>query len=92
MLRAAVAYSNLSTHVRLTDAHNGLRAMNRHAAQTLDIRQDRMAHASEIVSQIGAGQAALGRAPGAHPLHRLLQRKGQSMFNAINIVVDLFFK
>ncbi len=41
--------------------------MNRTAAQTLDIRQDRMAHASEIVSQVG--QAKLRWTE--HPVHIL---------------------
>ena len=91
-LRAAVTYSNLSTHVRLTDAHNGLRALSRRATQTLDIRQDRMAHASEIVSQIGRAKLPWVE----HPVHILYtdysRAKGQSMFNAVNIVVDLLFK
>jgi glycosyltransferase involved in cell wall biosynthesis len=91
-LRAAVVYTNLSTKVHLSDAHNGLRAMNRTAAQTLDIRQDRMAHASEIVSQIGAAKLRWTE----HPVHILYtdysRSKGQSMLNAVNIVVDLIFK
>jgi glycosyltransferase involved in cell wall biosynthesis len=91
-LRLAVAYSNLSTHVRLTDAHNGLRAFSRHGAQTLDIRQDRMAHASEIVTQVGRSHLRWVE----HPVHILYtdysKAKGQSMFNAVNIVVDLLFK
>jgi glycosyltransferase involved in cell wall biosynthesis len=92
VLRAAVAYSNLTTHVRLTDAHNGLRAMNRTAAESLDIRQDRMAHASEIVAQVGQAKLRVAE----HPVHILYteysKSKGQSMLNAVNIVVDLFFK
>ncbi len=92
LLRLAVAYTNLSTHVRLSDAHNGLRAMNRTAAQTLDIRQDRMAHASEIVAQVG--QARLRWAEhGVHVLYTdYSRRKGQPGLNAVNIVVDLLFK
>jgi glycosyltransferase involved in cell wall biosynthesis len=92
LLRAAVAYSNLTTHVRLTDAHNGLRAMNRTAAAALDIRQDRMAHASEIVSQVGSARLRWVE----HPVHILYTdysvSKGQSMLNAINIIVDLIIK
>jgi polyprenyl-phospho-N-acetylgalactosaminyl synthase len=92
VLRIAVAYSNLTTHVRLSDAHNGLRAMTRQAAETLDIRQDRMAHASEIVSQVGEAKLRVAE----HPVHILYtsysKAKGQSMLNAVNIVVDLFFK
>jgi glycosyltransferase involved in cell wall biosynthesis len=91
-LRAAVAYSNLSTHVRLTDAHNGLRAFSRRGAQALDIRQDRMAHASEIVTQVGRANLRWVE----HPVQILYtdysRAKGQSMFNAVNIVVDLLFK
>jgi glycosyltransferase involved in cell wall biosynthesis len=92
LLKTAVAYSNLTTHVRLTDAHNGLRAMNRTAAEALDIRQDRMAHASEIVSQVGHAKLRVAE----HPVQILYtdysKAKGQPMLNAINIVVDLLFK
>ena len=54
VLRAAVAYTNLTTGTRLTDAHNGLRVLHRDVVERLDITQNRMAHASEIVAQIGA--------------------------------------
>lgn len=92
VLRAAVAYSNMTTHVRLTDAHNGLRVMNRKAAETLDIRQDRMAHASEIVSQVGQAKLRVTELP-VHILYTDYSKaKGQPMLNAVNIVVDLFFK
>lgn len=39
--------------VRLTDSHNGFRALSRKAAQQIDLRADRMEHASEIISEIG---------------------------------------
>ena len=37
---------------KMTDAHNGLRAMNRKAAKAIDITSDRMEHASQIVEEI----------------------------------------
>ncbi len=37
---------------KMTDAHNGFRAMNRKAAQTINITSDRMEHASQIVEEI----------------------------------------
>lgn len=40
------------TGLWLTDAHCGFRALSRQAAQRLNIRQDRMAHASEILEKI----------------------------------------
>ena len=92
VLKAAVMYSNATTGVRLTDAHNGLRALTRQCCERLDIRQNRMAHASEIVHQIGRSRARVVE----HPVHILYtdysRSKGQSVLNSVNIVADLFFK
>jgi glycosyltransferase involved in cell wall biosynthesis len=92
LLRAAVAYTNMTTKMRLTDAHNGLRAMNRTVAERLDIRQNRMAHASEIVEQIGSA----GFRYTEHPVHIIYtdysRSKGQSMLNSVNILTEMFFK
>lgn len=92
VLRLAVAYSNLSTGVRLTDTHNGLRALTREAAQALRIRQNRMAHASEIIEQVGAS----GLRWVEHPVHILYteysKAKGQSVLNAVNILTELIYK
>ncbi len=52
MLRGAVVFTRLVSRVPVTDAHNGLRAMSRKAAEGLNISMDRMAHASEIIDQI----------------------------------------
>lgn len=40
------------TGLKLTDAHNGFRILSRRALQKINISQDRMAHNSEIISQI----------------------------------------
>lgn len=52
VLKMAVLFSSVASGLRLTDTHNGLRAFSRKAAQTIRIRQDRMAHASEILDEI----------------------------------------
>ena len=92
LLRAAVVYTNMTTKMRLTDAHNGLRAMNRRVAGHLRIRQNRMAHASEIVEQIGSA----GFRYREHPVHIVYtdysRAKGQSMLNSVNILTEMFFK
>ena len=76
VLRTAAAVSSHTSGMRLTDAHNGLRVLRRDVLAQLDLRQNRMAHASEIIRQIGATGIALARVPGAHRLHRLLPRQG----------------
>lgn len=51
-LRAGVLFTRLLSGVRLTDAHNGLRAMTARGAATLQLVQNGMEHASEIVDRI----------------------------------------
>jgi len=92
VLRTAVWVTNASTGMRLTDAHNGLRVVRRDAAARLDLRQARMAHASEIVAQL----AATGLPWREHAVHvrytDYSRGKGQSLLNSVNILVDLVFK
>jgi len=92
VLRAAIVYSNATTGVHLTDTHNGLRALNRRAASTLRIRQNRMAHASEIIEQVGRARLRWVE----HPVHILYtdysRSKGQSVFNAVNILTEMIYR
>jgi glycosyltransferase involved in cell wall biosynthesis len=92
VLRAAVGYTNMTTHTRLTDAHNGLRAISRPVLEQIRITQNRMAHASELVAQIGASKASYVE----HPVHILYsdysKAKGQSLWNSINILADLILR
>ena len=92
VLRAAVGYTNMTTHTRLTDAHNGLRAISRPVLEKIGITQNRMAHASELVAQIGAFKVSYVE----HPVHILYsdysKAKGQSLWNSINILADLILR
>jgi hypothetical protein len=54
LLRAAIVFTRLTTGLQVTDTHNGLRAMTRRGAAAIRLRQNRMAHASEWLSQIAA--------------------------------------
>jgi glycosyltransferase involved in cell wall biosynthesis len=92
VLRLAVVFERLSTGVQLSDAHNGLRALNREAATRISIVQNRMAHASEITSEIGRHKLRYAEAP-VHIVYSDYSRaKGQSIWNSVNILSELFFK
>jgi glycosyltransferase involved in cell wall biosynthesis len=92
VLRMAVGYTNLTTGTRLTDAHNGLRVMRRDVVEGLDITQNRMAHASELVEQIGAMKVRYAESP-VHILYTDYSRaKGQSLWNSVNILVELILR
>ncbi len=97
VLRLAVAYTNISTHTRLTDAHNGLRVLRRDVVERLRISQNRMAHASELVADIGSMR--IDGKPVSYaeePVHILYTdyslAKGQSIWNSVNILAELMFR
>jgi polyprenyl-phospho-N-acetylgalactosaminyl synthase len=92
VLRMAVGYTNLTTHTRLTDAHNGLRLLSRDVVARIDITQNRMAHASELVQQIGAMDIRYAESP-VHILYTDYSKaKGQSLWNAVNILAELILR
>lgn len=89
VLKTAIRVTNMTTGMKLTDAHNGLRVIRRDAAEKVQLKQDRMAHATEIVLELGK----TGLAWREHPVELLYtdysKGKGQSVLNSINILVDL---
>lgn len=92
VLRGAVLYTNLTSGVKLTDAHNGLRVLGREACEKIAIEQNRMAHASEIVEEIGRHRFTVAE----HPVHIIYtdysRSKGQPLLNSVNIVIDMLFR
>lgn len=92
VLRAAVIFQRVTSGVKLTDAHNGLRAMTRETAARIRITQNRMAHASEIVDQLGELELRYAEEP-VHVIYTDYSRsKGQSLWNSVNILSELIFK
>ncbi|WP_210438365.1 glycosyltransferase family 2 protein [Nocardioides xinjiangensis] len=92
LLRAAVAFSNLTSGVRLTDAHNGLRAFNRHVADTIEITAPDMTHASEIVELIARNGYRYREVPVTIHYTEYSRSKGQASVNALNIAVDTLLR
>ncbi len=89
VLKAAVGFERLSTGMKVTDTHNGLRALNRHAASSIKIRQNRMAHGSEFLREIARTKLRYVEQP-VHVIYTDYSRsKGQSLLNSINILHDL---
>jgi len=89
LLKVAVSFSNLTARVKLTDAHNGLRVMNRRAAECLNITQHGMAHASEVIHQFVAAGMRIQEHPVTIRYTEYSISKGQQSLNAFNILFDL---
>jgi polyprenyl-phospho-N-acetylgalactosaminyl synthase len=90
LLQAATQFTRLSTGLRLTDTHNGLRAMTRKGAGAIRLRQNRMAHASELLSQIAESGLRYVERPVTVEYSAYSLAKGQKLRDAIPILIDLF--
>jgi hypothetical protein len=74
----------------VTDTHNGLRAMTRRGASAIGLKQNRMAHASEILHQIADSGLKFVEVPVTIEYSAYSLEKGQSMGDALVILTDLF--
>ncbi|MFT3826279.1 MAG: glycosyltransferase family 2 protein [Chitinophagaceae bacterium] len=73
----------------LSDAHNGLRAFNKKAIDTVVITENRMAHASEILLEIKKHKLQIKEVPVRVLYSHYSIEKGQSAFDSIKILFDL---
>src|SRR5215207_3341252 len=90
LLKAATLFTRVTTGLRLTDSHNGLRAMTRRGAGAIRLRQNRMAHASELLAQIGASGLHYVERPVTIHYSAYSIAKGQRARDSVTILVDLF--
>jgi polyprenyl-phospho-N-acetylgalactosaminyl synthase len=89
LLQAATLFTRWSTGLRLTDTHNGLRAMTRRGAGCIRLRQNRMAHASELLTQIAGSGLRYVERPVTVEYTAYSLAKGQKLRDAIPILIDL---
>jgi polyprenyl-phospho-N-acetylgalactosaminyl synthase len=92
LLKGALLFTHLHAGLSVTDTHNGLRAFTRHAAQSVRIEQPQMAHASEILQKIGAANLDFVEVPVDVDYSPYSRKKGQSGFDSVKIVLDLFYR
>jgi polyprenyl-phospho-N-acetylgalactosaminyl synthase len=89
LLQTATWFTRLTTGLRLSDTHNGLRAMTRRGASRIMLRQNRMAHASELLHQIARSGLAYVEMPVTIEYSRYSLAKGQRFADSLKILVDL---
>jgi glycosyltransferase involved in cell wall biosynthesis len=87
-LKLGVIFTRLVSRIKITDTHNGLRALSRKAAEQIQIHQDRMAHASEILDEISRLKLRFVEVPTRIVYTEYSQRKGQRSSAAFRIVWD----
>jgi glycosyltransferase involved in cell wall biosynthesis len=88
-LKLALVFTQLTTGLKLTDTHNGLRVFSRRAADRVQIKCDRMAHASEILEIIGQEKFNYREVPVTIKYTAYSLKKGQRLSGAFRIIRDL---
>lgn len=89
-LTLATLFTRLTVGMSITDTHNGLRAMTRRGAQNIRLRQNRMAHASEILHQVAQSKLKFVEVPVTIEYSAYSLAKGQKLSDALTILLDLF--
>ena len=89
LLRLAVLFTRLTTGLKVTDAHNGLRVFTRAAAMKIQITQNRMAHASELLDQVARHKMRYMEVAVTISYTSHSMAKGQTLLGAVDIVGDL---
>jgi glycosyltransferase involved in cell wall biosynthesis len=89
VLRAAIIFTRFDSGLKVTDTHNGLRIMTRKFAESLTINQNGMAHASEILNHVSNSKVNWMEIPVTLKYTSELNKKGQSVLNAINIITEM---
>ena len=87
LLPLAKLVNKVFGNLKLTDAHNGFRILNKQAINKINISQDRMAHASEIPAQVKKHNLKYVE----FPVKVVYREYGQGIKGGLNIIKDLLF-
>jgi glycosyltransferase involved in cell wall biosynthesis len=91
VLKSVAKITKALTDVQLSDAHNGLRALTVEATRAIDLTQNGMAHATQLVSLVLQSNLKYSEVPVTILYTPYSRTKGQSILNSINITLDLIW-
>ncbi|HKQ47778.1 MAG TPA: glycosyltransferase family 2 protein [Phycisphaerae bacterium] len=86
-LKLGVLFTRVTSGVKLTDTHNGLRAFSRAAAEQIEIKLDGMAHASELIDLIVRSGLTYKEVPVTVRYTAYSTAKGQSSRGAVRVAL-----
>lgn len=89
ILKMAVIFTRWTTGLKMTDAHNGMRAFSRRAALTMNLTQNGMAYSSELVNWLAKSGFRWKEVPVCVRYTEYSMRKGQSIWNLFNILWEI---
>ena len=89
ILKLAITFTRWTTKLEVSDTHNGLRVFSSIAYSKLDLFENRMAHASEILKQIKLKNLNYNEFQTEIDYSSYSLSKGQKSIDAINVIVEL---
>lgn len=92
ILKGGIIFTNLVSGIRLSDAHNGLRALGKKAIRSLNITQRGMEHASEIIDEIKRKRLKHVEVPVKITYSEYSMQKGQKNSNFIKLGIKIILK
>ena len=91
VLQLGRVFTFLTSGVRVGDCHNGYRAFSRTGALALSLKQDRMAHASEIYDQIRNAGLVYEEVPVTIRYSAETLAKGQKLSNSVSVLFHYLY-
>ncbi len=91
-LKGGIIFTRIFSNIKLTDTHNGFRALTKKAAKEIEITQDEFAHASEILDLIKKKNLKYKEIPVTVVYSDYAKTKGQSILNSVRIIKDLIIR
>lgn len=92
ILKLGVLFTNVISHIHLTDTHNGLRALSPKAYNSIEITHRGMEHASDIIDEISSKKLCYCEQP-VHIIYSEYSiHKGQPTSNFLKIALKIILK
>jgi len=90
VLQVARLINYFFTGLLLSDAHNGLRILNKKALHSISLTENRMAHATEFLFELKKHHLKWKEVPVIIHYTKYSMSKGQRISNGLKILIDLF--
>lgn len=91
LLQLGRVFTWLTSGLRVGDCHNGYRAFSRKGAAAISMKQDRMAHASEIYDQIKDAGLTYEEVPVTIRYTAETLAKGQKLSNSVSVLFQYLY-
>jgi glycosyltransferase involved in cell wall biosynthesis len=92
ILKAGIVFTNTISNIKLTDTHNGLRALGRKAIDSIEISHRGMEHASDIIDEITKKGLSYKEVPVEIIYSDYSLAKGQKSSNFMKMGIKIIIK